>query len=124
MYRYIAIFCLCLTSCSTIPEQYWEINRETSYKFTYVSDYKKHGLPHYDEPLVTGNRRFSGDCEEYASAIQFQLAKIGVSSTRWYVVSKAGAHALTCTATGWCFDANTIPFRRENAPYVFITTLD
>ena len=34
------------------------------------------------------------------------------------------AQALTCTDTGWCVDANTVPFRREKALYVFITTLD
>ena len=113
-----------VSGCASVPEKYWQVNRMTSDRFTYVSDVAKHGVPHYDEPLVTGNNRFSGDCEEYASAIQFQLAKIGVSSTRWYVVNRAGPHALTCTATGWCFDANTVPFRREKAPYIFITTLD
>ena len=115
---------LLLTSCSTIPEKYWEINRETSYKFTYISDYRKHGVPHYEEPFVTGNTLFSGDCEEYAAAVQYQLALNSVPATRWYVIGRAGAHALTCTQDGWCLDAYTLPFRREKAPYVFITTLD
>ena len=122
-----AICCLILlmlSGCLYTPESYWEINKRLSSHFTYISDYKKHGVPHYEEPFVTGNTPFSGDCEEYAAAVQYQLALNSVPATRWYVIGRAGAHALTCTQDGWCLDAYTLPFRREKAPYVFITTLD
>ena len=112
-----------VSGCVSVPEKYWQVNKMTSHRFTYVTDIEKHGLPHYDEPWVTGESRFTGDCEEFSSAIQFQLAKIGVSSDRWLVVGRRGFHALTCSDDGFCFDAFTIPMRRENVPYKFISRM-
>lgn len=116
----LILLAIMVSGCASVHEKYWQVNRMTSDRFTYVSDVAKHGVPHYDEPLVTGNNRFSGDCEEYASAIQFQLAKIGVSSTRWITTHPTGLHALTCSDDGWCFDAYNVPMRRESVPYIFI----
>ena len=123
MYRCLAIFCLCLTGCASVPESYWQINRATSERFTYVSDFEKHGVPDYREEGVTGDEPFKADCEEYSMAIQYQLAKIGVKSTIWVVKRKYDYHALTCTDDGWCMDAYTVPMRRESVRDVFITQL-
>lgn len=123
MYRYLAILCVCLTGCASVPEAYWQINRATSERFTYVSDFEKHGVPDYREEGVTGDTRFTGDCEEVAAAMKYQLAKIGVKSTIWVVKRKYDYHALTCTDDGWCMDAYTVPMRRESVRDVFITQL-
>ena len=119
----IAIFCLCLTGCASVPEAYWQINRATSERFTYVTDFEKHGVPDYREEGVTGDTRFTGDCEEYARAIQYQLGIQGVQSTVYVVKRKYDYHALTCTSDGWCMDAFNVPVRRENVPDVFISQL-
>jgi len=112
-----------VTGCASVPEAYWQVNRITSDRFTYVTDFEKHGVPDYREEGVTGDEPFKADCEEYSMAIQYQLAKIGVSSTRWVVKRKYDYHALTCTDTGWCFDAFQVPVRRESVPHVFIEEL-
>lgn len=111
---------LFLTGCASVPEAYWQINRATSERFTYVTDFEKHGVGHYDEPNVTGESRFSGDCEEAASAMKYQLAKIGVPSTRWVITTSNGLHAITCTYDNWCLDINTVPTRRENVFGTFL----
>jgi hypothetical protein len=112
-----------VTGCASVPEKYWEINRATSHKFTYISDIEKHGVHHFVEYGTTGNSRFTGDCEEYALAIQYQLATIGVNSVIWVTKRRAGLHALTCSDDGWCFDAFTVPERRESVQDVFITRM-
>lgn len=125
MFRIIAVFCVCLISgCATVPENYWHLNKATSAKFTYVSDMQKFGVEHYHERGHTGNVPFQADCEEYSDAIRYQLALRGVASRSWVVKAKQGYHALTCSEDGWCFDANTVPFRREQAPYLFITEME
>ena len=119
----IAIICVCLTGCASVPEAYWQINRATSERFTYVTDFEKHGVPDYREEGVTGDTRFTGDCEEYARAIQHQLGIQGVQSTVYVVKRKYDYHALTCTSDGFCFDAFTVPIRRESVRDTFITQL-
>lgn len=124
MHRILAVLCVCLTSgCAAVPENYWQVSRKVSERFTYVTDIKKHGLQHYDEPGVTGESRFTGDCEEAASAMQYQLAKIGVPSKRWVVATANGFHAITCTFDNWCLDANALPTRRENIKGAFVVEM-
>jgi len=55
MYRFLALICVCLTGCASVPESYWQINRATSERFTYVTDFEKHGVPDYREEGVTGD---------------------------------------------------------------------
>lgn len=112
-----------VSGCASVPEKYWQVNRMTSDRFTYVTDYEKHGVADFREEGVTGDAPFSSDCEEYGMAIQHQLAKIGVKSTIWLVKRKYDYHALTCSEDGFCFDAFTVPIRREKVTDVFITTL-
>lgn len=119
----VVVLMLMMTGCATVPENYWRINKATSAKFTYVSDMQKHGVTHLDELVVTGDYPFDGDCEEYATAIRFQLARAGIPARRWVVSTKSGYHAITCTEDGWCFDAFNVPMRRENTPYLFITQM-
>jgi len=123
MYRVLAILCLCLTGCASVPEAYWQINRATSERFTYVTDFEKHGVADYREEGVTGSDKFTGDCEEYARAIQYQLGIQGVQSTVYVVKRKYDYHALTCTSDGWCMDAFNVPMRRESVRDIFITKL-
>ena len=123
MYRCLAILCVCLTGCTSVPETYWQINRATSERFTYVTDFEKHGVADYREEGVTGSDKFTGDCEEYARAIQYQLGIQGVQSTVYLVKRKYDYHALTCTSDGWCMDAFNVPVRRENVPDTFISRM-
>ena len=114
---------LFLTGCASVPEAYWHINRATSERFTYVTDFEKHGVADYREEGVTGSDKFTGDCEEYARAIQYQLGIQGVQSTVYVVKRKYDYHALTCSEDGFCFDAYTVPMRRESVRDIFITKL-
>lgn len=104
----------------------WKINKEVSHKFTYVTDMKKWGVDHYSEEGITGEKKFTGDCEEYAKAIKYQLHKVGIDSTIWAVWhSEANQyHAVTCTLNGWCLDENTRPTRKEDTNYVFIREIN
>lgn len=125
MFRIIAVLCVCLSGCATTAaDDYWRLNRAVSERFTYISDIEHHGVQHYHERGHTGRGPFKGDCEEFSDAIRYQLALRGVASRSWVVKAKQGYHALTCSEDGWCFDANTVPFRREQAPYLFITEME
>lgn len=123
MHRILAVLCVCLTSgCAAVPENLWALNKQVSGRFTYMTDYAKHGRASVRETHVTGSAAFSGDCEEYADAMAYQLRLIGEVPTVWYVYDARVQvyHAITCTESGWCFDANQVPMRREKAPYIFI----
>ncbi len=104
----------------------WKINREVSHKFTYVTDMEKWGVEHYSEEGVTGEKKFTGDCEEYAKAIKYQLHKVGIDSTIWAVWNNETNeyHTITCTLDGWCLDDNTRPMREEDTNYVFIQEIN
>lgn len=109
-----------VTGCATVPERYWQVSRTVSDRFTYVSDRVKHGVDHFEESGVTGDTKFTGDCEEAAIAMKYQLAKIGVHSTIWVTTHRVGLHAMTCSDDGWCFDAYNVPVRRESVPFTFL----
>lgn len=114
-------FCMASTGCTTIPENLWELNKTISHRFSYVSDQDKWCVSNYVEQGVTGDDHFTGDCEEYAFAIKHHLDHMGIPSSVWHVVSKENgiAHAVTCTASGWCLDYNTMPRAKEKTPYYF-----
>lgn len=123
---------LSLSGCSIIqqgpPEDLYMMNKKVSHNFLYVSDEVKWGKTDHWETNVTGDHRFSGDCEEYAFAVAHQLARRGISSTSWVVTkpewgTTGQAHAITCSDTGWCFDYGQQPFRKEHSDYIWVMTV-
>ena len=137
MYRAILIaLTLCVTGCASLgapPENLYRIQQHVNERFTYVPDLVKWGVVHKDEGLVTGEERFTGDCEEYATATKYQLEKAGFSAKRWmvrindarrYGVRGTSLHAVTCTDDGWCLDNITrIPQKQASLQYTWIRTL-
>lgn len=122
----ICFLCCCfmiLSGCATVPENLWQLNRATSDRFTYVSDQAKWGVESFVEVGVTGEKQFSGDCEEYAFAMVFQLNKRGIAAQVWVVSTKSGLHAITCTLDGWCLDYDNVPVRKERASYYDFMTI-
>lgn len=109
-----------MSGCSTVPENLWQINRATSARFTYVSDHEKWTVESFVELGVTGDMQFSGDCEEYAFAMVYQLNKHGIVAQVWVVSSTQGFHAIACTLDGWCMDYRNVPIRRERSSYYFM----
>lgn len=88
--------------------------------FSYVSDMKKWGSLEHHERGVTGESRFSGDCEEYAFAMKWQLGRKGINASVWHVLNGEEGHAVTCTEDGYCLDYGRAPTRREDTGYVFL----
>lgn len=112
-----------LSACTAIPENLWEINRTISDRFVYVSDQDKWCVSNYVEQDVTGDERFSGDCEEYAIAVKHHLDHMGVAASVWRVEGNGEPHAVTCTEDGWCLDYNVIPTQMDKTPYWFVERL-
>ena len=119
----LALAVLVSGCASTYYDDLWALNKRVSHRFTYVSDMQKHGVIEYHEKGVTGNDKFSGDCEEYAFAIKYQLARAGINATVWHVYDGVGGHAVTCTEDGYCLDHKQAPRRREDTGYEFIKAL-
>lgn len=111
-----------LGGCAGIPDELWMLNRQISHNFVYVSDLVKWCSTQHIELEVTGDSRFSGDCEEYALAVRHHLNHMGIASQIWQVVDrKTGQiHAITCTDDGWCLDYDALPMRKRDTPYTFI----
>lgn len=120
---------LAVTGCagfSSPPEDLYRIQKRINDRFVYVSDVEKWGVEHIDEGLVTGDVPFSGDCEEYATAIKYQLEKAGKPAERWMVEVKDGRlHAVSCmTDDVWCLDnIERIPVKKDALRYRWIRTL-
>lgn len=120
---------LTITGCagfSRPPEDIYRIQKHVNDRFSYVSDQAKWGVGHFDEGLVTGNKPFSGDCEEYATAIKYQLESAGKPAQRWMVMTKKGQfHAVTCMkADVWCLDnIERIPVKKDALRYVWMRQL-
>lgn len=134
--KWISVLLVCtglaLSGCSLpqpIPENLYRVNKRVSNNFLYVSDEVKHGYAEYWEAGVTGDTRFTGDCEEYAFAMNVQLNRMGIPNTMWVVAPPAGSapvgelHALTCSDSGWCFDYDRVPFRKETSEYTWIMSV-
>lgn len=112
-----------LSACTTVPENLWAINRAISDRFVYVSDLDKWCVSNYVEQDVTGDYRFSGDCEEYAIAVKHHLDHMGIAASVWRIEGNGIGHAVTCTEDGWCLDYNVIPTQMDKTPYWFIERL-
>lgn len=115
------ILVLLLTGCaSSYQDNLWALNKSVSHRFHYVTDPDKWGEQEHHERDVTGQTRFSGDCEEYAYAMRWQLSQRGITSTVWHVINEQGGHAVTCTEDGYCLDYGRAPTKREDTGYFFL----
>lgn len=125
----IIALCAALSGCASLgapPDDLYWIQRGVTANFAYVSDQDKWGVPHLDESWVTGEHRFTGDCEEYAAAAKYQLEKAGYAAERWVVVDRAGSlHAIACQVGGeWCIDnLHRMPQKRASLGYKWVGTL-
>jgi predicted transglutaminase-like cysteine proteinase len=97
----------------------WALNKSVSHRFTYLSDDEKHGVVEFWEKGVTGDGPFSGDCEEYAFAIKYQLQQAGYQAKTWRVHDGIGGHAVTCTDDGYCLDHRRAPRLMRDTGYQF-----
>lgn len=114
-----------MSACSKPEEEkLWMLNKQLSDKFTYISDPEKWGVLEKWEWDITGDKPFSGDCEEYAIAMKKILDSKGIPSSIYFVLDGKTGHAVTCTETDWCLDYNDIPTKLKDTGYVVLRKID
>lgn len=91
------------------PSDHEQIARLLHRNFTYVEQMNDRAR------VVSGERPFRGDCDDFALAAAYQLYVRGYEPEVVFLGQRRGNHIIAC-ADGWCLDnEREQPYRRHRA---------